>query len=48
MKLYLTLEDDEGLKVERVIRDTEECIANNIEDVVESMKDSIIKARLPL
>lgn len=41
MKLYITLEDDEGLKVERVIRVDEERIKEHVEDIVESMIDSL-------
>lgn len=41
MKLYMTIEDEEGLKVERVIRVDEERVREHVGDVVESMIDSL-------
>lgn len=37
MKLYMTIEDEEGLKVERVIRVDEERVREHVGDIVESM-----------
>jgi len=41
MKLYMTIEDEEGLKVERVIRVDEERVREHVGDIVESMIDSL-------
>lgn len=41
MKLYMTIEDEEGLKVERVIRVDEENVIEHVGDIVESMIDSL-------
>lgn len=37
MKLYMTIENEEGLKVERVIRVDEERVREHVGDIVESM-----------
>lgn len=41
MKLYMTIEDEEGLKVERVIRIDKERVREHVGDIVESMIDSL-------
>lgn len=41
MKLYMTIEDEEGLKVERVIRVDEERVREHVGDIVENMIDSL-------
>lgn len=48
-KLYLTIEDDEGQKCERVIpSNSEGYIPNDIDMVVDSMIDSLEKSKQPL
>ena len=50
MKLYLTLEDDDGQKVERVVMSNKEngYDLNDIDDVVFSMFKSLQESKKPL
>ncbi len=50
MKLYLTLEDDDGQKVERVVVSNKEngFDLNDIDDIMWSMFDSLRESKKPL
>lgn len=48
MKLYLTLEDDDGKKVERVLGFTSYEITANVEAVTEDMVSSLEESKKPL
>lgn len=49
MKLYLTLEDDSGQKIERIIIPIDGTLHfNSLDDIVEEMEDSLLESKKPL
>ena len=49
MKLYLTLEDDNGQKIEKAIVPIEGTLHfHSIDEIVEEMEDLLLEAKKPL